>query len=101
MKEPDQIGTMLELRVEIDALDEQIVELLARRTRYIARAAQLKQGEKLPARIPERVEDVVAKVCAKAEVAGLDRDLAERLWREMIDHFIAQEEQVLGKGDPA
>ena len=25
--------------------------------------------------------------------------LAERLWREMIDHFIAQEEQVLGKGN--
>ena len=97
--EPDQIGSMAELRVEIDALDGQIVTLLARRTRLVDRAAQLKPAENLPARIPARVEDVVAKVRTKASDAGMDPDLAERLWREMIEHFIAQEERILGKGD--
>ncbi|MDD8023956.1 MAG: chorismate mutase [Paracoccaceae bacterium] len=99
--EPDQFGSMAELRVEIDALDGQIVALLARRTRLVDRAAQLKPAENLPARIPSRVEEVVAKVRIKAEAAGMDPDLAERLWREMIEHFIAQEERILGKGDQA
>ncbi|MBD3801996.1 MAG: chorismate mutase [Rhodobacteraceae bacterium] len=101
MKAPSELHTMEELRVEIDALDRELVEMLAARARLIERAAELKQGNGWPARIPDRVEDVVAKVVAKAEVAGLDTGLAERLWREMIEHFIAQEEKVLGKGDQA
>ena len=99
MKEPKNFASMAELRVGIDALDEQLVELLAYRTQLIARAAELKQVEHMPARINWRVEDVVSKVKAKAAIAGMDVGLAERLWREMIDHFIAQEEQVLGKED--
>ncbi|MAQ35801.1 chorismate mutase [Thioclava sediminum] len=100
MKSPSDLHTMEELRVAIDALDRELVEMLGARTRLIARAAELKQGNGWPARIPDRVEDVVAKVRAAAGPAGLDPDLADRLWREMIEHFIAQEEQVLGKGDP-
>ena len=101
MKQPDEIGSMTELRAEIDALDARLIDLLAARTRLIDRAAQLKPSENMPARIPARVEDVVAKVRARADAAGMDADLAERLWREMIEHFIAQEERVLGKGDRA
>ena len=99
MKEPATLSTMEELRVEIDALDRQLIALLAHRTRLVARAAEIKQVVGLPARIPDRVEDVVAKVRARAAEAGVDDGLAERLWRDMIEHFIAQEEQVLGKGD--
>ncbi|MEZ5685007.1 MAG: chorismate mutase [Paracoccaceae bacterium] len=101
MKLPHEIGSMTELRAEIDALDARLIELMAARTRLIDRAAQLKPHENMPARIPARVEDVVAKVRARADAAGMDADLAERLWREMIEHFIAQEERVLGKGDGA
>ncbi len=101
MREPQTISTMVELREEIDALDAKLIALLGRRTRYVARAAEIKQGVHLPARIPARVEEVVAKVCAEAARAGVDPVLAETLWRAMIEHFIAQEEQVLGKGDEA
>ncbi|MBN2741450.1 MAG: chorismate mutase [Rhodobacteraceae bacterium] len=99
MKSASQLHTMEELRVEIDALDGELVTMLAARSRLIDRAAEIKQGNGWPARIPDRVEDVVRKVRAKADAAGLDGDLAERLWREMMEHFIAQEELVLGKGD--
>ncbi|TQS73821.1 chorismate mutase [Rhodobacteraceae bacterium] len=98
MKDPADISSMKDLRVEIDALDRELVALLADRTRLIDRAAELKPAEGLPARIDARVEDVVVKVKAEAEIRGLAPELAEVLWREMMEHFIAREERVLGKG---
>ena len=94
-----QITTMAELRLEIDRLDAELVDLLAQRTAMIDRAIELKPGEGLPARIQSRVEDVVAKVRARAVAVGLPPELAEKVWREMMEFFIAREEDVLGKGD--
>jgi len=87
---------MAELRPAIDALDREIVALLVRRAAYIDRAAQLKPTEGLPARIDARVEEVVANVRRAGTELGLDPDLAEALWRHLIDWSIAREEQVLG-----
>ena len=88
---------MAELRAEIDALDARIVGLLAVRARYIDRAAALKPGEGLPARIDDRVEAVVARVRAAATAEGWDADLAEELWRVLIDWSIAREERLMGR----
>lgn len=92
---PQDCRDMVELRHEIDALDAQLVALLATRTNYIDRAIALKQDNGLPARIPQRVEDVVAKVRRAAGSKGLDPDLAETLWRQLIDWSIAREAQVI------
>ena len=100
MTDLDTIATMTALRDRIDALDRDLVALLARRAAMIDRAAVLKPGEGLPARIAARVEDVVAKVRAEAAGRGLDPDLAERLWRMLIEWSIAREEAVLGPSAP-
>lgn len=100
MKAPESIATMAELRAEIDALDARIVALLADRARLIDRAAELKVGERMPARIPDRVEQVVERVRAEATRQALDPSLAEALWRQIIEWSIAREERVLGKGEP-
>ena len=91
-----ECSTMVELRAEIDRIDAGLVELLAERITYIDRAAELKPGLGLPARIDDRVEEVVAKVRASAVARGVDPDLAEALWRRLIDWSIAREEVVLG-----
>ena len=91
-----ECSTMVELRAEIDRIDAGLVELLAERITYIDRAAELKPGLGLPARIEDRVEEVVAKVRASAMARGIDPDLAEALWRRLIDWSIAREEVVLG-----
>lgn len=96
MKEPAQCRNMTELREGIDALDRQLVTLLARRAAFIDRAATIKATEGLPARIASRVEKVVANVRQCAEAAGLCPDLAETLWRELIEWSIAREETRLG-----
>jgi isochorismate pyruvate lyase len=91
---------MQDLRVQIDALDAEIVAKLLARVGYIDRAIILKQGENMPARVSDRVEDVVAKVRARADATGLDPALAEDLWRRIIEWSIAREEQVLGPERP-
>ena len=92
---PENCESMQALRAEIDALDRDLVEMLARRATYIDRAIELKQANGWPARIPERVEDVVAKVCQTAEMQGLDPKLTEQLWRQLIDWSIAREARVI------
>lgn len=100
MKAPADCTSMQELRVQIDALDARIVAQLAARAGYIDRAITLKQAENLPARIEDRVEEVVDRVRARAAAEGLDAALVETLWRHLIEWSIAREEQVLGPDSP-
>ena len=84
-------SAMPALRARIDALDA----MLAERSALIDEAARIKTREQLPARIHSRVEEVAANARRLADEHGLDPDLAERLWRVMMEHFIAQEDRVL------
>jgi isochorismate pyruvate lyase len=97
MKPAAQVTSMPELRTQIDALDAELVRLLAVRLEHIDRAAVLKQAEGLPARIPARVEEVVANVRALALERHLDPDLAEQIWRMLIEWSIRREMAVMGE----
>lgn len=97
MQSPDSCKNMTELRAAIDILDAELIKLLAKRADYIDRAIQLKSREGLPARIDERVEYVAMRARDNAELNGFDPDLAEDLWRQMIEWSIAREEVVLGQ----
>ena len=92
---PQDCNNMSDLRAQIDALDEDLVALFVERAGYIDRAIALKQDNGWPARIPERVEEVVTNAGDRAEAAGLDRELVERLWRQLVDWSIAREAQVI------
>lgn len=92
MKRPADCTTMADIRAEIDRLDADLVALLAERTAYVDRAAAIKPAARLPARIAPRVEEVVANVRGHATARGLPPDLAEDLWRRLIDWSIAREE---------
>lgn len=96
MRTPENCETMVHIRAEIDALDEQLVQLFARRAGYIDRAAEIKATVDLPARITPRVEEVVGNVRRHALSYGLPPDLVEKLWRRLIDWSIAREESRLG-----
>lgn len=95
MSQIDQIPDMPSLRARIDALDEQLIALLAQRSALIDRAARIKSRDGLPARIDARVEEVVANARRHAATAGLDPDLIEHIWRRLIDAAIAQEDRHL------
>jgi isochorismate pyruvate lyase len=90
IKPPEACSSMAELRVAIDALDQKLVQMLARRQAYIERAAILKQARGT-VRDEARVEEVVAKVLMEAKAAGLSADIAEPVWRTLIEQSIRHE----------
>jgi isochorismate pyruvate lyase len=81
---------MAELRQAIDVLDARLVALLAVRQAYIERAAQLKTGRD-QVHDAARIEEVVAKVIAEGRKAGLSADIAEPVWRTLIEASIRHE----------
>lgn len=87
-------NSMGDVRARIDALDEQLVALLAERLRLIRRASELKNAPQ-DARVPWRIEQVAGAVRARAEAVGFDPDAAERIWRAMMEECIAFEERRL------
>ena len=66
---PERCKTMAELRTQIDAIDAELVHLLSDRSGYIDRAINLKQIEGLPARIVDRVDEVLDNVRKKRSEA--------------------------------
>ncbi len=82
--------TMADVRREIDRLDRALVRLMAERLRYIEEAARVKQTRD-SVRDPARIEDVVAKVLAEADRQGLAPEVAEPVWRLLIERSIAHE----------
>src|SRR5690242_3250799 len=90
LKQPETCGSMEELRAAIDRLDARLVALLALRQGYIERAAHLKTGRD-QVRDPERIEDVVSKVIAEGRRTGLSAEIAEPVWRTLIEASIRHE----------
>ena len=87
---PADCQTMQEVRVGVDSLDRALVLLLAERQRYMDAAARIKPSRDV-VHDQARIEDVVAKVKAAARAAGLSEDIAEPVWRLLIDRCIAYE----------
>ncbi len=79
-----------QVREHIDALDQALIELIEIRQFYVDQAVRFKRNEH-EVQSPERVAQVIAKVRAKAQELGTDPDLVEKIYREMIQHFIQRE----------
>lgn len=78
------------IRRGIDKIDGKIVKLLRQRSTLVSAAGKLKKSEDA-VRDSARVEKVIEKVRAIAVAEGLDPKVAEKVYRTMIDAFIAQE----------
>ena len=87
---PADCETMLDVRKGVDALDRALVLMLAERQRYMDAAARIKR-ERHTVLDTARIEDVVDKVKAAARAAGLSEEIAEPVWRTLIDRCIAYE----------
>lgn len=89
-KLPSNCQTMAEVREGVDALDRELVKLLVQRQGYMDAAARIKQ-DRDAVHDAERIEDVVSKVVAEAEAQGLSPDIAEPVWRKLIERCIKHE----------
>jgi isochorismate pyruvate lyase len=90
MKPPHECASLAEVRAEIDRIDQQLVALIAKRAGYVRAAAPFKASEQ-GVRAPERQRAMLEQRRQWALEQQLDPDVIERLFRTLVDHFIAQE----------
>ena len=86
---------MQDIRSQIDALDKRLVAILAERQKLIAAA-----GNVCRAATQCAMRRALKKWCAvltEAEKSGLAREIAEPVWRQLIESSIAYEYGVFDK----
>lgn len=68
------------LRKQIDAIDEALVILLAKRMSIVKKIRAVKIQQGLPPLDQNRWEKVVSSVVLKAKTLGLNTDLVKKIW---------------------
>lgn len=76
-----------QLRQDVDIIDRQIVELLAKRTGLVQIIGRLKSGFS-DVRDPGREEQVLRRVKASAERNGVSPELVDKIYHTIFDHFV-------------
>ena len=79
-----------DLRKKIDELDKELVVLLAKRQKYVEKVAVVKNDKSLVVD-KKRMEEVIARVKKLASEEGLSEQIAESLWRKIIELSIDHE----------
>ncbi len=100
--------SMAEVRSGVDAIDRALVALIAERMGYMDAAARIKP-DRSQVRDEARKAQVIGNVRSEATRLGLDPDLVEALWEELVEASIAHElrkwdalrERVKLRGDAA
>ena len=82
--------TMTEVRAGVDALDQNLVALIAERFEYMDAAARIKQSREI-VRDEVRKAEVLQNVRKLAEDAGLPDGLTDQIWEMLIESSIAYE----------
>jgi chorismate mutase/prephenate dehydrogenase len=92
-----------DLRKELTAVDQQIVDLIAERQRIVGDIGRNKQSTGTGTRDYAREKDVLDMGRARAAAVGIDPDLAEDILRKLIHASLANQEKARviaeGKGD--
>lgn len=81
---------MAEVRAGVDAVDQELVALLARRFAYMDAAARIKPARG-DVRDEARKAQVIANAAAASDDAGLPTGLADTLWETLVEASIAYE----------
>jgi isochorismate pyruvate lyase len=87
---PADCETMAEVRAGVDAVDAELVALLARRFGYMDAAARIKTSRDA-VRDEVRKAEVLANVARHAAAAGLKAGQLVALWDQLVELSIAYE----------
>ena len=90
MLEPQNCMSITEVRAGLDALDQEIAGLLAKRLRFIDAAARIKQSRD-QIRDEERISAVIARARSNAIAAGAPAEVIAKIYENLIETSIAYE----------
>jgi len=96
-KTPAHKAELEGLRVQIDSIDRQLVELLAQRLQVVQKVTKVKQQHELPTFHPAREENLISTRRAQAADTGLDPDYIEDLFRTVLRHSRVGQLDTLGR----
>ncbi len=85
-------STMAEVRSQIDAIDDQILPLLVRRTAFMSQAARIKQHAH-QVHDQARIDAIVQRMGAAAQALGGQPEVVQAAYRALIAASIAFEHQ--------
>lgn len=88
--EADACRDMTDIRAAIDHIDAQVIELLGQRLEYVKAAAQFKTDPQ-SVQAPDRLESMLQQRRQWAAAAGLDPEVIEKLYRDLVHYFIESE----------
>ncbi|WP_434697865.1 isochorismate lyase [Pseudomonas sp. Z1-14] len=87
---PAQCTGMEDIRREIDALDQTVIKLLGKRFQYVLAASKFKTSA-TSVRAPERFQAMLAIRRQWAEAEDLSPDAIEKMYSDLVNHFIVEE----------
>jgi isochorismate pyruvate lyase len=88
--EPENCSDMEDIRVEIDSMDRDVIAILGKRFEYVKAAAKFKTSE-TSVHAPERFKSMLEQRRVWASAEGLNPDVIEKMYRDLVNHFIQEE----------
>jgi isochorismate pyruvate lyase len=88
--DPSLCQDMAQVRAGVDAIDQQLVALLAERFAYMKAAARIKT-DRAVVRDEARKAQVIANVRNAADGHGLAPDLVDGIWEQLVEASIGYE----------
>lgn len=92
LKRPEDCRDMTEIRQAIDALDHQVITAWGQRFAYVKAASRFKTSE-ADVQAPERFAAMLAQRRQWAQEKGLNPDVIESVYRDLVKYFISEEMQ--------
>lgn len=91
----DEFETILKpFREKIDALDDQIVDLLVARENIIREVSNVKYDKNVPAVLKKRVDEVINRTTNRAIENGTDGDYVSEIYTKIVVKSCVLENQI-------
>lgn len=93
----DTTENLTELRSEIDKLDNELLELLARRMRISRDIGRYKREHDMPVLQAQRYEELLARRADAAVAMGMDREFMRSVMQAIHEESVRQQMEVIGE----
>lgn len=94
------VDRLTHFRQQLNALDEEIVHLIARRFQVCRSVAHHKRDHGIPMMQPGRVAEVKERCARMAAGLGVDPEFARRLYALIIDEACRMEDEIIDEPPP-
>jgi len=94
-KKASECKNITEVRNEIDNIDKAIIELLGKRFDYVKEVVKYKDKTSSSIEASDRRNAVLRERRVLAENAGLNPDVIEKLYADLIEYFIEEEKKII------